>query len=232
MKEPFKISVVIPLYNEVNTIAKIIGRIKAEDFDKEIIIVDDFSTDGSRQYVESLRDSDIKVFLHDRNQGKGAALRTGFQHITGDIAIIQDADLEYDPHDYHRLIKPIIDGRADVVYGSRFRGEYRRVLLFWHAVGNKLVNLISNMFTNLNLTDMETCYKLFKREIIKSIDIEEVRFGIEPELTAKVARKNCRIYEVGISYYGRSYEEGKKINWRDGVRAIYVILKYGIFKRK
>lgn len=201
--------------------------------EREIIIVDDCSTDGTR---ERLRERDgkngIRVILHDVNQGKGAALRTGFRHATGDVIIIQDADLEYDPFEYPKLLKPIEDDRADVVYGSRFiGGESHRVLYFWHSVANHFLTLLSNMFTNLNLSDMEVCYKVFKREILEKISLQENRFGFEPEFTAKIARIDCRIYEVGISYYGRTYAEGKKINWKDGVRAVYVILKYGLFIR-
>lgn len=228
-----KLSVVIPVYNELDTIAKIIAAVKASPIkDKEIVLVDDFSTDGTRDLLKREIESQVdKVVYHERNMGKGAALRTGFQHVTGDVVIVQDADLEYDPNEYPRLIDPIAKGRADVVYGSRFAGgDAHRVVYFWHMVGNRFLTLFSNMFTNLNLSDMETCYKCFKREIIQSIKIEEDRFGFEPEITAKVARKKCAIYEVGISYYGRTYEEGKKIGWRDGFRALYAIVKYNLFK--
>ena len=232
-----KLSIVVPVYNEDKTLEMIIRKVKEVDIgdvEKEIIVIDDGSSDESikilKERIEPLVD---KVIYKEKNMGKGAAVRTGFENVTGDIVIIQDADLEYDPHEYKRLLQPILDGKADVVYGSRFMsGRPHRVHMFWHQIGNNFLTTLSNMFTNLNLTDMETCYKLFKKEIIDSINIEENRFGIEPELTAKVARLNCRIYEVGISYYGRNYEEGKKINWKDGFRAICVILKYGIFKRR
>jgi glycosyltransferase involved in cell wall biosynthesis len=218
-----KLSVVIPCYNELDTIAAIVDAVRAAPYpDKEIIVVDDFSGD--------LRARIDKLVLHEKNQGKGAALRSGIALATGDMVIIQDADLEYDPVQYPRLLAPIIEDRADVVFGSRFMGaEPHRVLYFWHRVGNGFLTLLSNMFTNLNLT-METCYKCFRREVIQSITIEEERFGIEPEITAKVAKTGCRVYEVGISYYGRTYAEGKKIGYRDGFRAIYCIVKYNLFR--
>lgn len=227
------LSIIIPCYNEKNTIHDIIRKVNASPYPyKEIIIVDDYSTDGTREVLKNTFESQVaRVIYHDVNQGKGAALRTGIQAATGELVIIQDADLEYDPNEYPKLVQPILEGKADVVYGSRFiGGEPHRVLFFWHSLGNQLLTLLSNMFTNLNLTDMETCYKVFKRDIIQSIVIHENRFGFEPEITAKLAKRGCRIYEVGISYYGRTYDEGKKINWKDGVRAIYCILKYNLFK--
>ncbi|MFP4053082.1 MAG: glycosyltransferase family 2 protein [Phycisphaerae bacterium] len=223
-----KLSVVIPVYNEAATIDRLIERVMAVEVDKEIIIVDDFSTDGTRDRLTAYADRPgFQVLMHEVNQGKGAALRTGFAAATGEAVIVQDADLEYDPFEYPKLLEPLADGRADVVYGSRFAGgECHRVLYFWHSLGNRFLTLLSNAFTDLNLTDMETCYKVFRREIIQDIPIEENRFGFEPEITAKLAARGCRIYEVGISYSGRTYEEGKKIGWRDGCRAIWCILKY------
>jgi glycosyltransferase involved in cell wall biosynthesis len=227
-----KLSIVIPCYNEVQTIEQVIRAVKDSPVpDKEIIIVDDCSKDGTRELLENQLASEVnQVIYHTKNQGKGAALRTGIAHATGDIVIIQDADLEYDPQEYPLIIEPIIKDKADVVFGSRFQGgRPHRVVYYWHMVGNVFLTTLSNMFTNINLTDMETCYKAFRREIIQSIPIEENRFGFEPEITAKVAKTGCRIYEVGISYYGRTYQEGKKIGWKDGFRAIYCILKYNLF---
>lgn len=228
-----KLSVIMPCFNEVATIDRIVAAVQSVPLDKELIIVDDSSTDGTQAKLAELASRrGIRVLYHDRNRGKGAALRTGIAAATGDIVVIQDADLEYDPADYQRLIQPIVDEKADVVYGSRFSGgQSHRVLYFWHYMGNRFLTLLSNMFTNLNLTDMETCYKIFRREVIQSIEIEEPRFGFEPEITAKMSRKRVRIFEVGISYAGRTYEEGKKIGWRDGVRAIWCILKYNVWRR-
>jgi len=229
-----KLSILIPCYNEIDTIDSIVKAVKnCPVQSKEIILVDDYSTDGTREKLQSEIENLVdKVLYHERNQGKGAALRTAIMAATGDIVIIQDADLEYDPNEIPKVIQPIVDGKADVVYGSRFLGSSaHRVIYYWHMVGNKFLTTLSNMFTNINLTDMETCYKAFKREIIQSIELEENRFGFEPEITAKVARMKCRIYEVGISYYGRTYTEGKKIGWKDGFSAIRCILKYNLFRR-
>ena len=225
-----RVSVVVPVYNERATLLEIVRRIRAVPIDKEIILVDDASTDGTRELLTSFEwGDDVRVVLHERNRGKGAAVRTGFFHVTGDIVIIQDADLEYDPRQYGRLIQPIVDGLADVVYGSRFLTDGpHRVLYFWHYIGNRAITMLSNMLTDLNLTDVETCYKVFRREVIEAIapKLKENRFGIDPELTAKVARRKYRVYEVGISYFGRTYEEGKKIGLRDACRAFWTILRY------
>lgn len=226
------ISVVIPVYNEVNTIKEIIKRVQSVDLAKEIIVVDDCSTDGTREILDQLKEQEeITVLFHKKNQGKGAALKTAFKQVKGELVIIQDADLEYNPQEYSKLIRPILEGKADVVYGSRFLGGPHRVLFFWHYVGNKLFTLLSNMLTNLNLTDMETCYKVFRTSLLEKITLESKRFGVEPEITAKLAKLKCRIYEVDISYSGRDYNEGKKINWKDGIAAIYWILKYNLWSR-
>ena len=227
-----KLSIVIPCYNELKTIETVVDAVRNCPYqNKEIIVVDDYSTDGTREKIKTKIESIVdKVIYHEQNQGKGAALRTGIKNSTGDIVIVQDADLEYDPNEIPKVIRPILDGLADVVYGTRFMGSHsHRVLYFWHMVGNKLLTTLSNILTNINLTDMETCYKAFTREIIRSIEIEEDRFGFEPEITAKIAKKRCRIYEVGISYYGRRYEEGKKIGWRDAFSAVRCIIKYNLF---
>ncbi len=228
-----KLSVVIPCYNELGTIGRVVQAVRASPVqDLEIIIVDDCSTDGTRNLLQALTDQVDQIIYHSQNRGKGAALRTGFAAATGEIVVVQDADLEYDPQEFPDLIAPILSGRADVVFGSRFAGgRPHRVVYYWHMVGNKFLTMLSNMFTNINLSDMETCYKAFRREVIQAVRIEENRFGFEPEITAKVAKMGCRIYEVGISYYGRTYKEGKKIGWKDGVRAIYCIFKYNIFAK-
>jgi len=233
--ENFKLSVVIPCYNEQNTIAQLIYTVrKSSDIHLELIVVNDASTDKSKEILEGELRPEIDILIHhDHNQGKGAALRNGFKAATGDYVIVQDADMEYDPREYSLLLEPVFERNADVVFGSRFvSSRPHRVVYFWHMAGNMFLTLLSNMFTNLNITDMETCYKLFRREIIQGINIEENRFGFEPEITAKVARLHCVVYEVGISYYGRTYAEGKKISWKDGIRAVYVILKYGVFRAK
>ena len=227
------LSVVIPAYNEASTIETIVERVRAAPFEKEIIIVDDASTDGTCAKLDRLeQDDDIRVVRHERNQGKGAALRSGFPLARQDIVLVQDADLEYDPRDYAQLVEPILAGRADVVYGSRFVGGHsHRMLYFWHALGNRCVTLLSNLFTNLNLTDMETGYKVFRREVIQQIRIEEDRFGFEPEITAKLVKQpGIRVYEVGVSYAGRTFEDGKKIDWRDGLHAVWCIVKYNLLR--
>ena len=236
-----KLSIIIPAYNEGATINLILDKIKKveliNDIEKEIIIINDFSTDNTEEAIHKYNEANLElniVYLkHDKNKGKGAAIHTGIKEASGEYLIIQDADLEYDPNEYNILLKPIIGGFADVVYGSRFMGgNPHRILFFWHSIGNKILTSMSNIFTNLNLTDMETCYKLFRSDIIKSIQLKENRFGFEPEVTAKISRVyQIRIYEVGISYYGRTYEEGKKIGWKDAFRTLYCILKYGLFKR-
>ena len=238
---PNKLSIIIPAYNEGKTIHLILDKIKnatlINNIQKEVIIVNDCSTDDTGkcvlEYIKNNSQLEIKYFEHEINKGKGAAIQTGIQNAAGEYLIIQDADLEYDPNEYNLMLKPIIDGYADVVYGSRFMGgKPHRILFFWHTVGNKFLTFLSNIFTNLNLTDMETCYKMFRTEIIQKIKLEENRFGFEPEITAKISKlKDIRIYEIGISYYGRTYLEGKKINWKDGFRAIYCIIKYGLFAK-
>jgi glycosyltransferase involved in cell wall biosynthesis len=225
-----KLSVVIPVYNEKHTILDLLDRVRSVTLPKEIIIVDDFSTDGTREVLQSIPPSeDLQILLQPRNAGKGAAVRRGFSAVTGDVVVVQDADMEYDPAEYFNLIQPILEDKADVVFGSRFLGGPHRVLLFWHSVGNRLLTTLSNMTTDLNLTDMETCYKMFRAEVLKKISFRENRFGFEPEFTAKVAKARFRIFEVPISYNGRNYSEGKKIGWKDGFAAIYFILKHGLF---
>jgi glycosyltransferase involved in cell wall biosynthesis len=227
-----KLSVIIPAYNEKDTVLELLRRVEAVplSLDKEIIVVDDFSTDGTREVLGGLGRPDIRVLFHAKNMGKGSALRTGFSEATGDIVLIQDADLEYDPRDYPGLLAPILDGRADVVYGSRFQGGPHRVLFFWHSVGNRFLTALSNMVTNLNLTDMETCYKVFRGDVLRKLSLKSRRFGFEPEVTIKIAKLKCRIYEVPISYAGRNYSEGKKIGWKDGLAALFYIMRYRFFK--
>lgn len=226
-----KLTVIIPCYNERNTVREVVRRVLAQPGDKEVILVDDGSTDGSHEIIrDELAPLVDKVIYHDRNIGKGASVVSGLRHATGDVVIIQDADLEYDPSEYERLIKPLAEGHADAVYGSRFAaGDEHRVLFFWHSMGNRFLTFVSNAFTNLNLTDMETCYKAFRAETIKGLTLREKRFGFEPEVTAKLARQGARIYEVGISYHGRTYAEGKKITWADGLRALWCIIRYNLF---
>ena len=226
-----RLSVVVPVFNEEGTIGEVVARVQATDFAKEIIIVDDGSTDGTAERVRALaaEHENVRALYHERNRGKGAALRTGFGAVTGDVVIIQDADLEYNPQDYEALLRPILDGEADVVYGSRFLGGPHRALLFWHYVGNRFLTILSNALNNLNLSDMETCYKAFRAEVLREIEIESDRFEFEPEFTAKVARHGLRVYEVPISYHGRGYDEGKKITWRDGVSALWAIVRFRFF---
>jgi len=228
-----KLSIVIPVYNEKNTIEKIIGRVQSVnlELDKEILLVDDGSTDGTQEILRRLETDEVRIFVHEINQGKGKALQTGFSKASGDFVIIQDADLEYDPKEYPQLLAPLLDGRADAVYGSRFLGGPHRVLFFWHYLGNKMLTTFSNMLSNLNLTDMETCYKVFRKDILDKITLKSKRFGIEPEITLKLAKLKCRIYEVPISYSGRDYSEGKKIGWKDGIAAIFHIIRFKFFDR-
>jgi len=226
-----KLSIIIPCYNENSTIEKIIDKINNQkNFNKEIIVIDDCSNDGTTKILNNLKDKISHLSINEKNYGKGFCIKKGIEMATGDIVLIQDADLEYDPNDYEKLVRPIIDDNADVVYGSRFIGsDQKRVLFFWHSLGNKFLTLLSNIFTNLNLTDMECCYKTFRSEILKGINLKENRFGFEPEITAKISKKDIRVYEVGIKYFGRKYSEGKKITWKDGFRAIYCIVYYNLF---
>jgi glycosyltransferase involved in cell wall biosynthesis len=225
------LSILIPVFNELKTLPEVIKKVEETPYDKEIIVIDDGSKDGTVEYIKSLNSDRVKAIFHEKNMGKGAAIKSGLQIAQGEVIIIQDADLEYDPREYAKLLQPIIEGKADVVYGSRFLGGTHRVLFFWHYVGNKLITLLSNMFTDLNLSDMETGYKVFKREVFDSIEIKSNRFGFEPEITAKIAKKKARIYEIDISYYGRSYQEGKKITWKDGIKALLAIIRFNIFSR-
>jgi len=230
MENTVKLSIVMPVFNEKNTIHEILKQVRATPYEKEIVIVDDFSTDGTREILKGMEDdSDLNILYHPENRGKGAALSTGFKEVSGDIVIVQDADLEYNPSEYGQLIKPILEGNADVVFGSRFLGGPRRVLYFWHTVGNRALTLLSNMMTDLNLTDMETCYKVYRREVLEKIDIKSRRFGVEPEVTAKIARLGVSLYEIPISYNGRKYSEGKKIGWKDGVNAFFTIIRFRFF---
>jgi glycosyltransferase involved in cell wall biosynthesis len=225
-----KLSVIIPVYNEAATILEVVKTVQETPYDKEIIIVDDCSTDGTHEILKKIEEDRVVVLTHEFNQGKGASLRTAIDRVTGDFVIIQDADLEYHPSEYPRLLTLLLEGKADVVYGSRFLGGPHRVLFFWHALGNRIITLLSNILTDLNLSDMETGYKVFRSEILKKVKIESNRFGFEPEITAKIAKMGCRIYEVPISYWGRDYTEGKKLNWKDGLAAVYWILKYNLFR--
>lgn len=225
-----KVSIIIPVYNEAGTILEVVKRVQETPYDKEIIVVDDCSTDGTFEVLKKIEGDGIIVLSHKFNQGKGASIRTAITRITGDFVIIQDADLEYNPSEYPRLLTPLLEGKADVVYGSRFLGGPHRVLFFWHALGNRIITILSNILTDLNLSDMETGYKVFRSEILKKVEIKSNRFGFEPEITAKIAKMGCRIYEVPISYWGRDYSEGKKISWKDGLAALYWIVKYNLFK--
>jgi glycosyltransferase involved in cell wall biosynthesis len=230
--DKFVLTVILPVFNEKSTITAAVNEVLAAPYEKEIILVDDGSTDGTQDIIRSIDKPNIKKLFHEKNFGKGRAIQTGFKHATGDIILVQDADLEYDPKEYSILLRPILVGKADVVYGSRFAGHgAHRVLYFWHYIGNQFLTFLSNMLTNLNLSDMESCYKVFTRDALEGIKIEEDRFGFEPEITAKIARKNIRIYEVPVSYYGRTYAEGKKINWKDGIWALWCIFRYNLFRK-